>query len=115
MNCVFDFSIFVPGEILPDITDSREQILALTAQSFVITVQNSKVKYSIVQYSTVWYTTVQYITVQYSSHSHFSSSFLNSHEPSQNKETKVQYSMSLYHAVMYCTKGVRRQKVPRVY
>ena len=22
--------------------------------------------------------------------------------------------MSLYHAVMYCTKGVRRQKVPRV-
>ena len=40
-------------------------------------------------------------------------------ETSQNKtKTKLQYSMSLnptemYHAVMYCTNGVKIQKVPR--
>ena len=61
---------------------------------------------------------VQYGTVQYSRVVILKNSFqffiLNSQEPFQNMETKVQYSMSLYHAVMYCTKGVRGQKVPRV-
>ena len=54
-------------------------------------------------------------TVQQSfSRTHSSSSFLNYQEPSPNKETKVQYSMSLCHAVMDCTKGVRGQMLPRV-
>ena len=46
---------------------------------------------------------------------HLSSSFLNYQEPSQNTKTKVQYNMSLYHA-MYCTNAtvVREQKAPRV-
>ena len=75
------------------------------------------VQYSMVQYGKVWYSTVQYGTVQCSTvqyRTHFSSSFfffLNSQEPSQYKESKSQYSMSPYHVVMYCTKGVRGQKV----
>ena len=63
-----------------------------------------------VQYSMVQYSTVHYISVQYSAVVILKNlfQFFISQEPSQNKETKVQYSMSLYHAVMDCTKGARR-------
>ena len=60
----------------------------------------------------VWYSIIQWSF----SRTQFSSSFLNSQEPFQNKEIKVQYYMSLYQRCQGTkgAKGVRGQKFSRV-
>ena len=66
-------------------------------------VQYSTVQYSAIQYSMVWYSTVVMLKNSFQ--------FI---VPRNPLKLGNQSTMSLYHAVMYCTKGVRGQKVPMV-
>ena len=83
------------------------------------TVQHGTAQHCTAQHGTVQYGTVQYISVQYSAVVILKNSFqffiFKFPEPSQNKETKVQYSVPLYHAVMNdYTKGGGGQMIPGV-